>query len=178
MGAGIALVVSGCGSNEKTPDAAEGTSPATEITTRESNGSGLYQAGAPLTEVKSARLATVLEHPENYSDQMVRLEGTIDQVCAKKGCWMLLRDGEAITRVTFKDYGFFVPMDAAPGSTVRIDAMVVRETLDEDTAKHYESETEGGDPAAIRGPQEVVSIVASGVEIDLPAPAAGEPAGR
>ena len=38
-------------------------------------------------------------------------EATIDEVCQMKGCWMTLESDQKV-RVTFKDYGFFVPKDA------------------------------------------------------------------
>lgn len=50
-----------------------------------------------------------------------KLIGKIDAVCQKKGCWMELKnaDGSSI-RVTFKDYGFFMPKDAS-GRTAIVD---------------------------------------------------------
>lgn len=52
-----------------------------------------------------------------------KLSGKIDAVCQKKGCWMELKntDGTSL-RVTFKDYGFFMPKDGA-GLTAIIDGI-------------------------------------------------------
>lgn len=41
----------------------------------------------------------------------VQVKAQINGVCKKKGCWMTLADGENEMRVTFYDYGFFVPLD-------------------------------------------------------------------
>ena len=50
-----------------------------------------------------------------------KLSGTIDAVCQKKGCWMELKNASgANIRVTFKDYGFFMPKDAS-GKTAIVD---------------------------------------------------------
>ncbi len=43
----------------------------------------------------------------------VKVTAPIEAVCQKKGCWMELKANDGSTmRVTFKDYGFFVPKDA------------------------------------------------------------------
>ncbi|WP_299046881.1 DUF4920 domain-containing protein [uncultured Polaribacter sp.] len=43
----------------------------------------------------------------------VKFKGTINDVCSKKGCWMKLSlDNKKETMVRFKDYGFFMPLDA------------------------------------------------------------------
>lgn len=50
-----------------------------------------------------------------------KLKGKVDAVCQKKGCWMELvnSDGSKM-RVTFKDYGFFMPKDCS-GKTAIVD---------------------------------------------------------
>jgi len=47
-------------------------------------------------------------------EQNIVVRGTIQEVCPVKGCWMRVTDeaGEELF-VKFKDYGFFVPRDAA-----------------------------------------------------------------
>ncbi|MEM6767781.1 MAG: DUF4920 domain-containing protein, partial [Bacteroidota bacterium] len=44
----------------------------------------------------------------------LKLSGEVDACCQAKGCWMsmTLPDGKSM-RVTFKDYGFFVPINSA-----------------------------------------------------------------
>ena len=42
--------------------------------------------------------------------KIIQLTGYITKSCAKKGCWMVMEDGKTSMRVTFKDYGFFVPL--------------------------------------------------------------------
>lgn len=66
-------------------------------------------------------------------------------------------------RVTFKDYGFFVPMDAA-GYMVRCEGKVTVGTMSKADADHYE-----GEGAAIvrndDGTATEVGFVAYGVEL-------------
>ena len=42
----------------------------------------------------------------------IRVTGIVEDVCQAKGCWMKVttENGKSM-RVTFKDYGFFVPKD-------------------------------------------------------------------
>lgn len=164
--------VLGCGGGESEP--AESETAATEAHGEEAAATDqseapddVYRAGEPLAATDQVALAAVVADPGPYQGKTVRIEAEIEQVCLKKGCWMILKDGEESVRVTFKDYGFFVPTDTKPGSKARIDAVVSVETISEEAARHYAEETEGGEPEKIVGPQEVVSVVANGVEIDL-----------
>lgn len=66
-----------------------------------------------------------------------KLVATIDQVCQMKGCWMTLKTSDSsAVRVTFKDYGFFVPKDAG-GKEVIIEGTATLKKLDRATAEHY-----------------------------------------
>ena len=77
-------------------------------------------------------LAQVSEEESTY-----KVKGTIEEVCQMKGCWMTLKNEEgANIRITFKDYGFFVPKDIS-GREVIIEGTALREVLEEDLAKHY-----------------------------------------
>ena len=95
----------------------------------------------------------------------VIVEGEVFDVCRKKGCWLVVTDGTSQMRVTFKDYGFFVPTDC-DGKTVRLQGTVSVEEVPEDLAKHYAEESKSEDPEAISGPQKVITMVAVGVEME------------
>lgn len=63
----------------------------------------------------------------------VKFTSTIENVCQVKGCWMNLNLTEnASAYIRFKDYGFFMPMNAA-GSEVIVDgiAFVSERTVSE-----------------------------------------------
>lgn len=123
--------------------------------------------GAPLGNSPKVTLADLVKDPGAWSGKTVRTEGVVATVCQEKGCWMVLRSGDRSIRVTFKDYGFFVPKDSA-GTTAVMEGVFKVRTLPEATAKHYASETPGGKPDAIKGDQKELSLVASGVEIARP----------
>jgi hypothetical protein len=123
--------------------------------------------GAPLGDAPKVALADLVKDAAAWSGKTVKTEGTVASVCQEKGCWMTLKAGDRTVRVTFKDYGFFVPKDAA-GATVVLEGVFKVKTIPEATAKHYAGETEGGKPDAIKGDQKELSLVASGVEIARP----------
>jgi hypothetical protein len=97
----------------------------------------------------------------------ILVRGTINDVCQRRGCWLMVTDGVEEMRVTFKDYAFFVPTDS-DGRNVFIEGVVTEEEISEGAAKHYASESMTADSAsvdAIKGPQKIVTMVASAVAI-------------
>jgi hypothetical protein len=73
---------------------------------------------------------------EDDQAQDIKVKGTVTEVCQAKGCWMKidLGDGETM-RVKFKDYGFFVPKDAA-GKTAIMHGVAKKEEVSVDELKH------------------------------------------
>jgi hypothetical protein len=126
------------------------------------------QYGEPIHEGgHSAALADVLAKPEAYAGQTVTLTGEVRQSCTAKGCWMELAptaDASLGARVTFKDYGFFVPTDAR-GNHARVQGVVSVTAVDAGEVEHMESE--GGHVGAKEpdGTAREVRIVATGVEL-------------
>jgi len=96
-----------------------------------------------------------------------KLEATIQSVCQKKGCWMNvdLGDGKSMM-VRFKDYGFFVPLDAS-GRKAIMEGRAFREVLSVDMLRHY-AEDAGKSKEEIEKitePETRLSFEASGVLI-------------
>ena len=76
----------------------------------------------------------------------------------------LAADGKSPgVRVTFKDYGFFVPVDSA-GAQARVEGTVKVTELSEETARHYASEG-AVVPRGKDGKAREVQLVALGVEL-------------
>jgi hypothetical protein len=123
--------------------------------------------GAPLGDSPKVALADLVKDAGAWSGKTVRTEGVVSTVCQGSGCWMTLKSGEQSVRVTFKDYGFFVPIDSA-GATAVMEGVFSVRTIPESTAKHYASEAPGGKPDAIKGDQRELSLVAFGVELARP----------
>jgi hypothetical protein len=124
--------------------------------------------GAPISkDAKAIPLATVLENPASYTKDTVVVEGVIAASCTRQGCWMQLAPSEEkaaqSVRVTFKDYGFFIPLQAK-GMKARAEGVAVVKTLTKEDADHLEEEgaklTRQKDGTALE-----VSFVANGVEL-------------
>lgn len=93
-----------------------------------------------------------------------KLKGAITEVCSKKGCWMKLDIGnDKIVRVTFKDYGFFMPLDAT-GEVVVNGIAYIKETSVADL-KHYAEDAgkSAKEIAKITEPEVTMSFEADGV---------------
>lgn len=116
-------------------------------------------------EAKALPLATVLDAPAAYTKNPVLVEGVIAAACSTKGCWMQLApaEGEQGVRVTFKDYGFFIPLNAK-GMKARAEGVTVVKLLSKADADHLE-----GEGAKLKrnpdGTANEVSFVANGVEL-------------
>ncbi len=121
--------------------------------------------GAAFTDAKKVKLAEALSDVDKYAGKPIKIEGEIRDVCQAKGCWLVVSDGEKHMRVTFKDYGFFVPKESA-GKRVLLEGVIEKKTITEDHARHLAEESKDKiDPETIKGSQQVVTLVATGVSI-------------
>ena len=126
----------------------------------------VVKRGAAISgETKTVSLATVLEKPADYATTPVVVEGIVKNACTQKGCWMVLapaadKDG---MRITFKDYGFFIPLDAK-GMQVKAEGVATVKVLPKKEVDHLESEGAKFKRNA-DGSANEVSFVATGVEL-------------
>jgi hypothetical protein len=99
------------------------------------------------------------------TEMTAKVTGTVLDVCQAKGCWMTIQKSDGTKmRVTFKDYGFFVPKDIA-GKTVIMEGVAkVTETSVEEL-RHY-AEDAGKSKEEIKKitePKKELTFEASGV---------------
>ena len=95
----------------------------------------------------------------------VELEGTVDRLCKKKGCWMILKSGQEQVRVTFKGYSFFVP-NSLKGQKVKAQG-VVKELVQSVAHQKHLLEDEGVSQKVIdkvKNEKKVLEFVASSVQ--------------
>lgn len=114
--------------------------------------------------VEASQLISKLAGKDSLS---IKLTGTIEEVCQKKGCWMNMNIGNNQSmKVRFKDYAFFVPKDAA-GKTVYLEGYAYNDTISVADQKHYAEDA--GDTkeeiAKITKPEISISFEANGVII-------------
>lgn len=121
--------------------------------------------GEKLKGAPAVSLADLLQNPEKHTGKTVLVEANVRRACTRKGCWMELAsdDKSAGVRVTFKDYGFFVPLDSA-GAKARVEGEVKVAELSEEHAQHLQSEG-ATVPRGKDGKAREVQLVATGVEL-------------
>ena len=121
-------------------------------------------------EIDKKGAVSVKKLPEKINDGEeleTKVKGKITGVCQAKGCWMTLDLGnDEMMRVKFKDYGFFVPKDAA-GKTAIIQGIAKKEIVSVDELKHLAEDAGKSEKEinSIKEPKEELTFVASGVII-------------
>ena len=92
-----------------------------------------------------------------------KMAGKIKEVCSTKGCWMKLDLGNEEVMVRFKDYGFFMPLNAQ-GEVIINGKAFIEETSVKDL-RHY-AEDAGKSKEEIKAvtePEQTYSFLADGV---------------
>lgn len=123
--------------------------------------------GAPIGKSPVLDLAKILAAPEAHQGMTFVTEGEIQKACSRKGCWMELAAGDKHCRVTFKDYGFFVPKDAM-GARARVEGVLEVTKVARGMVEHLSEEGAKFQKAADGSAMEI-RLVASGVELTRPA---------
>jgi len=128
-----------------------------------------YQSfGASITPDNALTPAVFLTKMEGKSSARMKLAADIDACCQAKGCWMQLNmeNGEQLM-VRFKDYGFFVPKDAA-GKIAIIEGEAFLDTVTVEELQHYAADAGKSEAEinAITEPEYTLAFTADGVLIE------------
>lgn len=96
----------------------------------------------------------------------IKFLGSVNSVCQAKGCWMKLglAEGDNESFVKFKDYKFFVPMDAG-GSDAIIEGYAFKKETSVDQLRHYAKDAGKSEEeiAQITEPKMEYTFIADGV---------------
>jgi len=136
---------------------------------------GYVHIGDPLTlgEQAPVPVSAVLANPAGFAGKPIRIAGTVDKVCEKKGCWITMTDPaakkELFVKFTCSDEGGrIVPMEAKGRPAIVEGTVTVRE-ISEGEARHY-AEDEGASKEAIAkivGPQKQITVKSPAVQIAM-----------
>lgn len=125
--------------------------------------------GEPLTDGASVDLTALVGAPEAHAGKTVLVEGVVRRACSAKGCWLELASAADAAapgfRVTFKDYGFFIPTDSA-GARARVQGTVEVTEVKKSHVEHLEGEGATFDRKHPDGTATEVRVVATGVELE------------
>lgn len=104
---------------------------------------------------------------EGKDSVFVKVRAEVLGSCPMKGCWMKVKldDGEEM-RVTFKDYGFFVPKDLE-GEEAIFEGYLSKTVTDVESLRHYAEDAGASQEEiqAINTPEEAYTFEATGVLI-------------
>jgi hypothetical protein len=121
--------------------------------------------GSQITKDGAEDAARLPELMQGKDSLRVKLAGTINSCCQKKGCWMMVDLGnDQEMRVSFKDYAFFVPLESA-GRKVIMEGIARYEVTTVEDLKHF-AEDAGKSQAeidSITQPDKELVFEASGV---------------
>lgn len=129
--------------------------------------------GAPLTLKETISIARLLADPKAYEGKVVRVEGSVSDVCPKAGCWMDLTTAEGTVKIKVDDGVIVFPVDAKGRAAVAEGKVEVKELSREAYTRWVEhlAEEKGQpfDPKSVgEGPYRLVQVKATGAEIQGP----------
>ena len=122
--------------------------------------------GGEISLKENTPFSKIATMPDAYIGKEVATQAKVEKVCAQKGCWMEVAEGEHRMRVVFKDYGFFVK-SAIKSETARLQGSVIEKSLSVKEQKHL-LEDEGRSREEINkisNPKKVYQFVAMAVEV-------------
>ena len=178
--ASLALALSGCSKDDAGGQTAEAAKPAATAAT-------VAQAETPAAQPDKAAgttygdgvqgaarvaIADLMADPRAYEGKTVQVEGTVADVCPKRGCWFEMAGQEPGDKVRFKvqDGVMVFPMDAK-GKHAVAEGVVVAQTLSlEDTRKYLEYQAkeygkDDVDPASVTEPMTIIRLDGKGAVI-------------
>ena len=123
--------------------------------------------GMEITDQDAIDASSMAKHYNTMQSQDTinsKFKGKIKEVCSKKGCWMTLDIGnDKEVMVRFKDYGFFMPLNAEGEVVVNGKAFVKETSVDE--LRHYAEDAGKSEDeiAAITEPKRTFAFEADGV---------------
>ncbi len=156
------LLTAGCQSKAASEREAPAVASAAPIKTE------AKKFGEAITLRDKQALNQVLSAPQTYAGKTVLVEGQVRRACSRRGCWMELAESTDPKlpgcRVTFKDYGFFVPTDSA-GAKALVQGTVEVASVEARRVEHLESEGANFASKQPDGTAQEVRMVATGVEL-------------
>lgn len=121
--------------------------------------------GKKITPDNAVTIEKMRKQMGSKKEMAVKVIAPVEAVCKKKGCWMELKaaDGTSM-RVTFKDYGFFVPVDTKNKTAIVQGVARVEETSIADLKEYAKDNGASKEEiAAINKPKRELVFEADGV---------------
>jgi len=132
---------------------------------------GGKKLGKDITLKEKTKVSSILADPKKFVGKKVLIEGTILDVCSKRGCWMEIASDKQFQKikVKVKDGEIVFPMEAK-GKKALVEGEVYEINLTKEQAlkqAEHEAEEHGTkfDPSSVKGPVTYYQIKGLGAEI-------------
>ena len=155
-----AFVLFSCGNGK---NAATNNADSTQHETADTTAMFFY--GEKITPDSAIAITELAALMGEKTELNCKISGEIEAVCQKKGCWMDIKNpsGESV-RITFKDYGFFMPKDASGKKAIMLGVAKVEETSVADLQEYAKDAGKSeAEVKAITAPEKELVFEASGV---------------
>jgi len=129
---------------------------------------GLY--GAPIeAATPMVSIEDLMADPEEWLGKVIKVRGTVHEVCPMKGCWVDIEDGDHQVRIKVKD-GEIVFDKELVGKTVIAEGTVYKFDLTREEAVSYfehlaEEKGEEFDPESITSGTTIYQIGGLGLQV-------------
>jgi hypothetical protein len=124
--------------------------------------------GSDFTEQNTLSVTQLEDAISEQDSVKATVNGVIVESCQSKGCWMDVKLADNSTmKVTFRDYGFFLPVENLEGKTVVFTGTAKKEVISVEDQRHYAEDAgkSAAEISAITSPKEELRFVADGVKI-------------
>jgi len=108
------------------------------VITEYRNGHPVYGKSWPQQQVSIMPIAEAIESFDAENSEVMVFTGEVTQVCQKKGCWMVLTNGDTFARVDFDNHSFFIPKNTQ--GQARVFGELSLKKLSEEKLKHLQSD--------------------------------------
>lgn len=135
------------------------------LAAQEAVDSAVVRRGGAVASGPAIPVTQLVASARNFVAKPIIVEGVITRECTEKGCWMQVAPSSETSgiRVTFKDYGFFIPQSMV-GRRARMAGVTKVTTHTKAAADHLIGEGANLQRNA-DGTATEVQFVASGVEL-------------
>lgn len=158
-------LLSACKNNTNQAEGSTENSQETASAAQQTENQDLHYYGDTISSEGAISSDKLISTMGDRDSIQVKVSGTINSSCTKKGCWMKMDLGEnREMRVSFKDYSFFVPKNLN-GEKAIIDGYAHVDTLDVPFLRHLAEDAGKSkeEIEAIDTPEVSVNYVARGV---------------
>ena len=155
----LATLVFSCGQSNNQ------TGSQTDSTSTQQSAAKSEKFGDPITADSAITIEEMKTLMGDKKELVVKVTAPVEAVCQKKGCWMELKAADGTNmRVTFKDYGFFVPKDCNGKTAIVLGVAKVEETSIADLKEYAKDDGQGeAEITAITAPKKELVFEAIGV---------------